>query len=171
MEKPRVSIIVALAKKNVIGANNKLLWHLPADLKHFKHTTTGHTLIMGRKTYESIGRPLPGRRTIVVTKNPKFSGEGFEVARSLEQAFETAKHSNQIFVVGGAQIYQQSINLPSLNHLIVTEVDASFEGDAFFPKIDKRKWKMIERVDHKADERNPYNYSFLTYQRRKKQND
>lgn len=167
MKKNEASIIVALAKNNVIGADNKLIWHLPADLKHFKNTTMGHTLIMGRKTYVSIGRPLPGRRTIVVSKNPNFTGEGFEVAKSLEEAFEVAGDSSKIFIVGGAQIYKQSINLPDVNTLYVTEVDASFEGDSYFPKIDKRKWKLIDRTSHKADEKNPYNYSFVTYQRRR----
>ncbi len=168
METQEVDIIVALAKKNVIGSGNKLIWHLPADLKYFKSVTTGHTLIMGRKTYASIGRPLPGRRTIVVSKNTNFVGEGFEVARSLREAFELAKDSKKVFVVGGAQIYKQAIEMPEVSRLLVTRIEASFKGDVFFPKIDRRKWKLTDQIDHKADEKNPHNFSFLTYQRRKK---
>jgi len=170
MEHQQVSIIVALAKNNVIGADNKLIWHLPADLKHFKNTTMGHTLIMGRKTYESIGKPLPGRRTIVVSKNPDYFGDGFEVARSLDEAIQLSKGSNKVFIVGGAQIYTQSIDLPSVDKLLVTEIDASFAGDTYFPKIDKRKWKLIERIDHSPDEKNQYSYRFLTYHRKKVKN-
>ncbi len=165
MEGLQASIIVALAKKNVIGADNKLPWHLPADLQHFKRTTMGNTIIMGRKTFQSIGRSLPGRRTIVVSKNTSFAGYGVEVAKSLQEALELAKGPKEVFIVGGAQIYDQAINLPVIKSLRVTEVDASFNGDSFFPKIDKRKWKLIERIDHKSDEKNPHDYSFLTYQR------
>lgn len=162
----KIAIIAAVANNHVIGADNKLLWHLPADLKHFKNLTMGHTMIMGRKTFESIGKPLPGRRTIVVTRKENYNAQGCDVVHSLNEAFELAKENEEIFVVGGAEIYQQTIDLPQTQKLYITRVFALFEGDAFFPNVDPRKWKLTERADHQANEKNPFNFTFLTYERR-----
>lgn len=162
----KITIIAAVANNHVIGADNKLLWHLPADLKHFKSLTMGHTMIMGRKTFESIGKPLPGRRTIVVTRKEDYDAMGCDIAHSLEEAFKMLKKSEEAFVVGGADIYQQTINLHQTHKLVITRVFASFEGDAFFPDVDPDKWKLVERNDHKADEKNPYDFTYLTYKRK-----
>jgi dihydrofolate reductase len=162
----KLTIIAAVANNHVIGADNRLLWHLPADLKHFKSLTMGHTMIMGRKTFESIGKPLPGRRTIVVTRKEDYDAQGCGIAHSLEKAFKMLKKSEEAFVVGGADIYQQTINLHQAHKLIITRVFASFEGDAFFPDVDPNKWKLVERNDHKADEKNPYDFTYLTYKRK-----
>jgi dihydrofolate reductase len=162
----KIAIIAAVANNHVIGADNKLLWHLPADLKHFKNLTIGHTMIMGRKTFESIGKPLPGRRTIVVTRKENYDAKGCDVVHSLNEAFELAKENEEIFVVGGAEIYQQTIDLTQTQKLYITRVFALFEGDAFFPNVDPRKWKLTERADHQANEKNPFNFTFLTYERR-----
>jgi len=162
----KISIVAAVANNHVIGADNKLLWHLPADLMYFKNLTMGHTMIMGRKTFESIGKPLPGRRTIVVSRKPDFDAQGCEVAHSIKGALKLAKKDKEIFVVGGAEIYQQTINLPQTHKLYITRVFAQFEGDAFFPDVDPQQWRLAERGDHKADEKNPYNYTYLTYTRK-----
>lgn len=162
----KISIVAAVANNHVIGADNKLLWHLPADLKHFKNLTMGHTMIMGRKTFESIGKPLPGRRTIVVTRNTDFDAMGCEIALSLKEAFNMIKEGEEVFVVGGAEIYQQTIDLPQTQKLYITRVFALFEGDAFFPNVDPKKWRLAERNDQKADEKNPFHFTFLTYERR-----
>jgi dihydrofolate reductase len=162
----KITIIAAVANNHVIGADNKLLWHMPADLKHFKSLTMGHTMIMGRKTFESIGKSLPGRRTIVVTRKEDYNAQGSDIANSLEDAFKMLKKSEEGFVVGGAEIYQQTIDLHQAHKLIITRIFASFEGDAFFPDVDPNKWKLVERNDHKADEKNPYDFTYLTYKRK-----
>ena len=163
----KITIIAAVANNHVIGANNRLLWHLPADLQHFKKLTMGHTMVMGRKTFESIGKPLPGRRTIVVTRKKECDAMGCEVVHSLEEAFKLAGKREEIFVVGGADIYQQTIDLPQTHTLQITRVFAYFEGDAFFPDVDPQKWQLVERTDRKADEKNLFDMTFLTYKRKK----
>lgn len=136
-----ISIIVAIAENNVIGINNQLIWHLPNDLKRFKEITMGHHMIMGRKTWESIGRALPGRTTIVVTRNKDFKPQGALVAHSLEDALEMAKADNEIFVVGGGELYRQA--LPLANKFYLTRVHQSYEGDTFFPEIDMNQWVEV----------------------------
>lgn len=163
----KITLIAAVANNHVIGADNRLLWHLPADLQHFKKLTMGHTMIMGRKTFESIGKSLPGRRTIVVTRKKDYDAAGSEIAHSLEEAFELPEKREEVFVVGGAEIYQQTINLTQTHTLYITRVFASFEGDAFFPDVDPSQWRLTERVDRKADEKNIYDMTFLTYKRKK----
>ena len=163
----KITLIAAVANNHVIGAENRLLWHLPADLQHFKKLTMGHTVVMGRKTFESIGKPLPGRRTIVITRKKDFQAEGCEIAHSLEEAFNMAGKREEVFVAGGANIYQQTIDLPQTHTLYITRIFASFEGDAFFPDVEPGKWQLIERNDRKADEKNIYDMTFLTYKRRK----
>lgn len=135
----RVSIVVGKASNQVIGYQNRIPWHLSEDLKHFKATTLGHTLIMGRKTYESIGKPLPERHTIVVSRNRDWRADGVTSASSLQQAIALAPEDKQIFVVGGAQIYREA--LPLAHRLIVTEIELTPDGDVFFPPIDLKQWR------------------------------
>ncbi len=162
--KQTVTIIAAIANDNALGKDNKLIWHLSADLKRFKATTTGHHIIMGRNTFESIGRPLPNRTTIIITRNPTFKADGCIVVNSIEEALDASKEDATPFIIGGAQIYKQMIN--SVDKLDITEVHHSFEADAFFPTIDKTIWKETSRQNFNADEKNQYNYSFVTYEKR-----
>jgi len=161
-----LSIIVAAARNNAIGKNNQLLWHMPADLKFFKETTLGHPVIMGRKTYESVGKPLPKRRNIVITRNQDFAPEGVEVCHSLDAALELLDDTEENFIVGGSEIYKMS--LPYCDKIYYTEIDASFEADTFFPSFNREDWHLVRREEHGSDEKNPYNYCFLTYERIKK---
>ncbi len=164
-----LAIIVAQSKNRVIGVNNDLPWRLPKDLQYFKKVTLGKPIIMGRKTYESIGKPLPGRANIVITSNPDYSVDGVQVVHSLDEAIEVAKivaasqNQTEVMVIGGAQIYQQA--LKQANKLYITEVDAEIEGDAHFPTVDYTQYHEIEREDHKSDQSNPYDYSFVCYER------
>lgn len=160
-----LSIVVAMSKGNVIGRAGGLPWRLSADLRRFRRLTTGHTIVMGRKTYESIGRPLPERRTIVVTRQVEFSAPGVETAHSLAAALEMGSSANEeVFVVGGAEIYRQALALA--DRLYVTHVDADVRGDTFFPAIDDADWQEMEREDHPADEKNEFAMSFVIYERR-----
>lgn len=163
----RLIPIAAIANNNVIGLNNQLLWHLPADLKRFKETTMGHTLLMGRKTFESIGKPLPGRKTIVITRNPDFDAMGCEIAKDIKEAICMVRNQCHVYVAGGGEIYRQVINLHYTRRLLITRVYANFEGDSFFPDIDPENWELLEREEFDADEKNPYPYAFLTYKRRR----
>lgn len=163
----KLILIAAVANNNVIGANNKLLWHMKADLKRFKETTMGHTLIMGRKTFESIGKALPGRNTIVISRNKDYKAEGCTVVPDLKEALCQAKDGNDVFVAGGGEIYRQVINLHYSKRIYLTRIFANFEGDSFFPDINPEQWEMIEREDYQPDEKNPYPYAFITYKRRK----
>jgi dihydrofolate reductase len=141
--KPRISIIVAMAKNRVIGANNALPWHLSSDLKRFKALTMGHHIIMGRKTFESIGRILPGRTSVVVSRNPGYRPAGALVAADLDSALATAERDSEAFVIGGAEIYRAA--LPVADRILLTEIDRDFDGDAFFPAIESSVWKPISR--------------------------
>jgi dihydrofolate reductase len=158
-----VSIIVAIAKNHAIGKNNKLLWHLPKDLKHFKDVTTGHTVIMGRKTYDSVGKPLPKRRNIVITRQA-ISIEDCEVVSSVEAALALCANEEEVFIVGGAEIYKQA--LPLTDRIYLTIIDHDFDGDTFFPELNDQDWKETERENFEPDEKNKYAYSFITLQRR-----
>lgn len=164
----KLILIAAVANNNVIGQNNKLLWHMPADLKHFKELTMGRPMIMGRKTFESIGKPLPGRRTIVVTRNKDYDAMGCEVVTDIRDAICKVKDEQEVFVAGGGEIYRQVINLHCTRRLYLTRVYANFEGDSFFPEINTEKWELVEREPQPADEKNPYPFAFLTYKRKKK---
>jgi dihydrofolate reductase len=157
-----VSIIVAIAKNNAIGKDNKLLWYLPNDLKHFKDVTTGHTVIMGRKTYDSVGKPLPKRRNIIITRQA-ISIEGCEVVNSLEAALALCKDEDEVFIVGGAEIYRQSI--PLTDRIYLTVIDQEFEGDSFFPELNPAEWEEKERANFEPDEKNKLRYSFITLER------
>lgn len=162
----KLNIIAAIANNNVIGNENRLIWHLPADLKHFKDVTMGHTMIMGRKTYESIGQPLKGRKTIIVTTQEDYTAKGSHVVNSIEQALKMAKDEKEVFIVGGAQIYEQLIDNRLVKKIYLTRIFASFDGDSFFPEIDPEKWELIEREDFQADDKNLYSYSFMNYKRK-----
>ncbi len=161
-----ISIIVAIAKNKVIGKNNDLIWRLPADLKYFKSTTTGHNIIMGRNTFESIGggRPLPNRITTIITRNHNYQApQGCLIANSLEQALLNIENENEVFICGGAQIYE--LALPIASKLYITYVNETFEGDTCFPEFDLSQWKLESKQEFAADEKNVYNYAFAVYTR------
>lgn len=161
---PVISIIVAIGRNHGIGKEGKLLWHLPDDLKFFKQQTLGCPLIMGRKTFDSIGRPLPGRRNIVLSKNPDFMAAGIEVFSDLSSAIDACSDAQKIFIAGGGEIYRQAMSLA--DELVVTQVDHSLESDAFFPEIDPAVFRLVSSTLHKADEKHPYSFSFCFYERR-----
>lgn len=162
-----LSIIVAKAKNNIIGKNNQLLWKLPDDLKRFKQMTTGHVIIMGRKTFESLGKVLPNRKHIILTQNPDFKveDERVEVVHSMLQIQEYIEDKNENFVIGGAMIY--NLLMPYVQKMYVTEIKKDFEGDAFFPKIDETVWKEIRKEKAPEDEKNHLEYEYITYERKK----
>ena len=159
-----VTIVVAISENHVIGKDNKLLWYLPNDLKHFKDITTGHTVIMGRKTYESVGKPLPKRRNIIITRQD-ITIEGCEVVSSIEAAVALCKDEEEVFIVGGAEIYKQSMHLT--NRIYLTIVHKEFDGDSFFPEIAKSEWHEVHHEDYQPDEKNSLPYSFITFERNK----
>jgi dihydrofolate reductase len=159
----QLSIIAALSENYVIGQQNQLPWHLPADLKHFKTITWGKPILMGRKTYESIGKALPGRRNIIITRNPQFQAEGCEITWSLEQALSLVKDSEEVMVIGGAELFAQA--LPKASRLYLTMIRHHFAGDCFFPPWDSKQWQEVERVDFAADDSFPYGFSFLVLDR------
>jgi len=163
----RVSCIVAIAKNNVIGKDNDIPWYLPADLKYFKKTTLNHHIIMGRNCYESIGKPLPKRTNVVLTRNPFYIVSNCYVTNSIEEALKIAKDNGEeeAFIIGGAQIYEQSMHL--CDKLYLTEVDLEVEGDVFFPKINFDEWKLISEDAHQADEKNQHDYVFKIFERKK----
>ncbi len=159
-----ISIIVAISENNAIGKNNQLLWRLPADLKHFKNITSGNTVIMGRKTFDSISKPLPNRINIVISRQQNLKINGVELANSLEQALSLCKSDRSIYIIGGAQIYLKA--LPFADKIYLTKVHQTFDADAYFPDIDERIWLETEKEYHQADHENAYNYTFSTLIRR-----
>lgn len=156
-----VSIIVAVANHNAIGGNNQLLWHISADLKRFKQITSGHAIVMGRKTYESIGKPLPNRQNIVITRNRALSLPGADVVDSVEAAKEIA-NGDELFIIGGGEIYSQT--LPVADRIYLTRVWADYKADTFFPEIDMSSWKEVSREDFPAEGQTPA-YSFILLER------
>jgi len=159
----KISIVVAMAANRVIGNNNRLPWHLPADLKHFKQTTMGKPILMGRKTWESIGRALPGRTNIVITRDENYAAPGCVVVHSIEAAMQAAQQQDEVMVIGGAEFYRQV--LPRADTIYLTRIHQDFEGDAFFPELDETGWQEVARVDCDADDRNPCAYSFIRLDR------
>lgn len=157
-----VSAIVAIGQNNAIGKNNQLLWHLPNDLKHFKDITSGHTIIMGRKTFDSVGKPLPKRRNIIITRQD-ISIEGAEVVHTIDEALALCHGEEEVFIGGGAEIYKMA--MPKTDRIYLTIVHQNFDADAYFPEIDQNEWKETEREDHAADEKNAIPYSFITLER------
>jgi dihydrofolate reductase len=160
-----ITVIAAIAKNNALGKDNDLIWYLPADLKRFKKVTTGHYILMGRNTFESIGKPLPNRTTIIITRNKNYSKEGCLIAGSIEEAIELAKEEAQLFIIGGAQIYKEIMAKDLADQLDITLVHSEFDADVYFPEIDTSVWKEAVREDFKADEKNDYDYSFISYQK------
>lgn len=158
-----ISIIAALSENFVIGDNNQLIWHLPNDLRHFKQLTNGKTIIVGRKTYESIGKALAKRQNIIVTRNKDFTAPNCEISHSLNEALTIANNIDEIMIIGGAQIYEQALSIATKMYLTI--VHQHFEGDTRFPQWDTQQWQQIECIRHAADEKNAYDYSFLTYER------
>lgn len=162
----KISMIAAMAHDRVIGKDNQMPWHLPADLAHFKRVTLGKPVLMGRKTFESIGRPLPGRRNLVISRNPDYQAEGIEVVGSVEAALALLAGSSveELMVIGGGHLYAEM--LPSADCLYLTRIDLAVEGDTRFPAFDEGDWSCIERESHQPDEKNPHPYCFETWQRR-----
>lgn len=161
----KISIAVATGENLAIGKNNQLLWHMPADLKFFKQTTSGHTVIMGRKTFDSVGKPLPNRRNIVITRDADLKIEGAEVVNSLDEALAiTQTEEKPVFIVGGAEIYRQA--LPKTDRLYLTTIHHNFDADTFFPDFDRSEWTVISSDPHKADEKNKYDYTFEVLERK-----
>jgi dihydrofolate reductase len=159
-----LSIIAALSENRAIGVGNRLPWHLPDDLRHFKRLTLGHPVIMGRRNYESIGKPLRDRLNIVVTRQPGYQAPGCVVVHSLEEALVAARGHPEVFVIGGAEIYTQA--LPRVQRLYLTLVHATIPGDTYFPDFDRSEWREVERERHEPDARHPYAYSFVTLERK-----
>ena len=162
-----LSIIVAKSINNVIGNENKLLWHIPDDMKRFKNLTTGHIIIMGRKTFESLGKVLPNRHHIVLTRdyNYKVNNENVEIIYDISELEKYINDNNENFVIGGAQIYNELIS--KCNKLYITQIDKEFFGDSSFPQIDEKKWKLIDKKQGIKDE-NDFNYEYLTYEKNNK---
>ncbi|MDQ3393060.1 MAG: dihydrofolate reductase [Bacteroidota bacterium] len=155
------SIIVAKAENNVIGKDNDLIWHMPNDMKHFRSTTMGHYIIMGRKTFEATKKPLPGRTSIVITRNKDYKAEGCIVVNNILEAFKLGEENKQeeVFILGGGEIYKQAMDLA--DKIYLTEIKEEFEGDTYFPEIDSNKWKEIKREEFQSDEKNPHPYAFV----------
>jgi len=161
---PRITIVAALARNRIIGRGGALPWHIPDDLRRFRQLTLGHPVIMGRRTYESIGRPLPGRDNIVVSRSGRFAAPGCRVAHGLEDAIAAAAPAARVFVIGGAEIY--ALALPAADRLELTEIDAEFEGDALFPEYDRAGWLETSRESHAGSGGGRPGYDFVTYDRR-----
>ncbi|MEK7564476.1 MAG: dihydrofolate reductase [Patescibacteria group bacterium] len=163
-----ISIIAAIGKNNELGKGNDLLWKLPADMKHFRETTKGHTVIMGRKTFESIGKALPNRRNIIITRDKKYKVDGTEIAHSLEDALARARtplaEGEEIFIIGGGEIYKQAFDFT--DKLYITHIDAEDKkSDTFFPEIIPIVWNETSHKEHKKDSENPFNYTFSIYEK------
>jgi dihydrofolate reductase len=159
-----VSAVVAIAENNAIGKDNQLLWHLPADLKHFKQITSGHTIIMGRKTYDSIGKPLPNRRNIVITRTAGLQIPGVEVTGNIEDALALCANEDEVFIIGGAEIYKTTLAVT--DRIYLTRVHENYEADAFFPEIDFNEWEETSVEKHLPDEKNRVAYTFSTLLRK-----
>lgn len=158
----KISLIVAKSKNNVIGKNNQLPWHLPADLKHFKQITMGKPIIMGRKTFDSIGKPLPGRRNMIISRDKQLFVEGCEVFNSIDDALSAVKNEPEVMIIGGANLYAQTMSRAKCIYL--TLIDAEIEGDTFFPELNQ-EWKLVSEEKFSADEKNLYPYCFQCYEK------
>ena len=165
---PRLSILVAMARNRVIGHKNQLPWYLPADLKHFKSLTMGHPIVMGRKTYESIGRPLPGRTNIILTHQKILEVPGAIVVHSIESALQKCQENNAVqhesFIIGGENLYRQT--LPYCQRLYITEIQKDFDGDAFFPEFDSNEWQEAQRDQHFSEGNDIFEYHFVIFDRK-----
>jgi dihydrofolate reductase len=161
MNRPLISLIVAMAKNRVIGKGNEMPWHLPADLGHFKAVTLDKPIIMGRKTYESIGRPLPGRKNIVMSRDKDYSLEGCDTVTSLEEALALVSDVEEVMIIGGGYLYSQTIS--SADRLYLTFIDLDVNGDTLFPEYEHLELTEVKREKHLKDEKNPYNYEFVDF--------
>ena len=159
----KISVIVAMAANRVIRHENRLTWHLPADLKHFKATTLGKPVVMGRRTWESIGRPLRGRNNIVITRDTAYTAEGCVVVHSLDEAIRAAGEAAEVMIIGGAGLYRQALSLADT--LYLTLIHGEFAGDTHFPQWRQDEWRETGRIDHEPDENNSHAYSFITLER------
>lgn len=160
-----ISLIAAIGKNNELGKNNTLVWSMPNDLKYFREKTSGHPVIMGRKTFESIGHPMPNRKNIIITRDKNYKKEGIEVAHSLEEALNIVPHkTKEIFIIGGEGIFKESMNIA--DRLYITHIDATDkDADVFFPEIIPIVWNEVSHIEHKKDKDNPYDYTFSVYER------
>lgn len=159
-----IILIAAVAENNALGKDNQLVWHLPNDFKRFKTLTSGHYIIMGRKTFESFPKPLPNRTHIIITRQKNYKYEGCFIASSLERAMEIAPKNEDVFVIGGGEIYKQSLEIA--DKIEITKVHATFEADTYFPEIDLDKWKLVFEEHHKKDEKHNFDFTFQTYLKR-----
>ena len=161
-----ISVLVAMDKNRLIGKDNDLPWRLPADLAYFKKITMGHSIVMGRKTYESIGRPLPGRENIIVTRNKDYVAPGCKVINTTEEIIqlEAVQEHKELFVIGGAEIFTEV--LPFANKLYITMIDEIFDGDTYFPEVEKAEWTLISEEQGIKDDKNPYLYYFQVFERK-----
>jgi len=162
-----ISLVVAASENNVIGKDNKLLWHLPNDMKFFKNTTWAMPVIMGRKTYDALGKPLTGRTNIVITRQKAWMAEGVKVVKNLDEAIRVSAHSDakEAFVIGGGEIYKQSI--PRAHKIYITRVHATLEGDTFFPELNESEWKNVSKLDFTQDDKHAFAYSFQVWVRKR----
>lgn len=160
----KVSLVAAYDRNRVIGRDNALPWRLPADMRRFRTLTTGKPVIMGRRTFESIGEPLGDRVNIVLTRDQQFVAEGVRIAYSVEGALAMCREAEEVMVIGGGEVYSRF--LPIADRLYLTEIDAEFDGDTYFPVFDAAKWAEVERIEHEPDARNPYRYAFVTLERK-----
>ncbi|WP_240904773.1 dihydrofolate reductase [Sphingobacterium sp. SGR-19] len=163
MSELKITLIVAAAENNAIGKNNQMLWHLPDDFKYFKQHTLDHSVVMGRKTYESIGKPLPQRRNIVLTRDLNWSADNVDVANSLDEVLTYCRDEREIFIIGGAKIYQQA--LPLAQKVLLTRVHTTLNGDAYFPELPQSAWKKVSEERHVQDERHVYDFTFEVWER------
>lgn len=160
-----LTTIAAVAQNGVIGNNNDLIWRLPDDLKHFKNLTKGHTMIMGRKTWESIGaKPLPHRRHIIITRNFDYEADGAEIVSTIDEALELAHTDEHVFIAGGGEIYK--LAMPYIQRMELTIVHHDFDGDTYFPDFEESQWRELKSTRHEADERHAYPFSFITLERK-----
>ncbi|GAA4509698.1 dihydrofolate reductase [Sphingobacterium thermophilum] len=163
MSDTKITLIVAAAENNAIGKGNRMPWHLPNDFKYFKEKTLNHSVVMGRKTFESIGKPLPERRNIVMTKNTNYLHEEVDVANNIDELLLYCRDEREIFIIGGAEIYKQT--LPLAHKVLLTRVHTIVDGDAFFPELPANEWKLISAEKHEKDDRHAFDYTFEVYER------
>ncbi|MFZ4863102.1 dihydrofolate reductase [Sphingobacterium sp. Mn56C] len=159
----KITLIVAAAENNGIGKNNQMPWHLPNDFKYFKKNTIDHSVVMGRKTFESIGKALPERRNIVLTRDLRYTHPDVDVANSLQEVLTYCRDEREIFIIGGADIYKQT--LPLAQRVLLTRVHSTIEADAFFPSLDENEWKLVSKVDHSKDDKHAFDYTFETWEK------
>src|SRR5690606_8355508 len=163
MSDTKITLIVAAAENNAIGKGNRMPWHLPNDFKYFKEKTLNHSVVMGRKTFESIGKPLPERRNIVMTKNTNYLHEEVDVANNIDELLLYCRDEREIFIIGGAEIYKQT--LPLAHKVLLTRVHTTVDGDAFFPELPANEWKLISAEKHEKDDSHAFGYTFEVYER------